>query len=289
MSGAALPPQERSAAMPAPLEDPPVGAAVDPVSATAEFAQTGPDVRRVGPDAVLRWLRAGWADIWRNPGLSLGIGACCVAVSWLLTGTVLAIDYAVWLLPLFAGFMFASPLLAMGLYEVSRLHGLGERPTFAHTWEALRRNRYQIAFMGALIMLFFYGWLRVATMLSALFLGDNIPPLGDFLRTAFLTRENLDFAVMGTAIGAVLASIVFGLSAVSLPMLVDRPVDAVTAAVTSMRACLANPVTMALWAATIVAITVLGALPGYLGLVLALPLLGHATWHAYKDLVEPSE
>ena len=97
------------------------------------------------------------------------------------------------------------------------------------------------------------------------------------------------FAVAGTAIGAALAAIVFGLSAVSLPMLVDRPVDSVTAAVTSMRACLANPVTMALWAAVIVTITVLGALPGYLGFVLALPLLGHATWYAYKDLVEPTE
>jgi uncharacterized membrane protein len=286
VSGAALPPRERPAA---PADDLPVGAAVDPVSATAEFAQTGPDVRRVGPGAVLRWLRAGWGDMWRNPGLSLGIGLCCTVVSWALTGTVLATDYAVLLLPLFTGFMFAAPLLAMGLYEISRLHALGERPTLGHTWEALRRNRYQIAFMGALLMLFFYGWLRVATMLSALFLGDDIPPLGDFLRTAFLTRENLDFAVAGTAIGAVLAAIVFGLSAVSLPMLVDRPVDAVTAAVTSMRACLANPVTMALWAAVIVVVTGLGALPGFLGFVLALPLLGHATWYAYKDLVEPDE
>lgn len=282
MSGAATPPPPSSR-----REDLPVGAAVDPVSATAEFAQTGPDVRRVGPGAVLRWLRAGWADLWRSPGVSLGIGACCALVSWALAGAVFLTDYAVLILPLVTGFMFAAPLLAIGVYEVSRLHEAGVKPTFAHTRAALRRNAYQIAFMGALLMLFLYGWLRVATMLSALFLGDDIPPLGAFLETAFLSGEHLDFALIGTAIGAVLASIVFGLSAVSLPMLIDRPMDAVTAAVTSMRACLANPVPMALWAAVIVAITLLGVLPGFLGLVLALPLLGHATWHAYRDLVEP--
>jgi uncharacterized membrane protein len=280
VSGAALPPPQSR-------EDPPVGAAVDPASAAAEFAQTGPPVRKVGPGAVFRWLRRGWSDLWRSPGVSLGIGACCVLVSWALAGAILATSYAVLILPLVTGFMFAAPLLAVGIYEVGRLHEAGVRPTFAHTRAALRRNRFQIAFMGALLMLFLYGWLRVATMLSALFLGDEIPPLGAFLETAFLSRQHLDFALTGTAIGAVLAAIVFGLSAVSLPMLVDRPVDAVTAAVTSMRACLANPVTMALWAATIVAVTLLAALPGFLGLVIALPLLGHATWHAYRDLVEP--
>jgi uncharacterized membrane protein len=285
VSGTALPPSPPSSRR----DDLPVGAAVDPVSATAEFAQTGPPVRRVGPGAVFGWLRRGWSDLWRSPGVSLGIGACCVLVSWALTGAILVTDYGVLILPLVTGFMFAAPLLAIGVYEASRLHEAGERPTFAHTRAALRRNRYQIAFMGALLMLFLYGWLRFATMLAALFLGDDIPPLGAFLQTAFLSREHLDLALVGGGIGAVLASIVFGLSAVSLPMLVDRPVDAVTAAVTSMRACCANPVTMALWAAVIVAVTALGALPGFLGLVIALPLLGHATWYAYRDLVEPSE
>ena len=281
MSGAALPPA------PERREDLPVGSAVDPVSAAAEFAQTGPAVRRIGPGAPFRWLRAGWADLWRSPGVSLGIGACCALVSWALAGAVLLTDYAVLILPLVTGFMFAAPLLAIGVYEVGRLHEAGVKPTFAHTRAALRRNAYQIAFMGALLMLFLYGWLRVATMLAALLLGDDIPPLGAFFETAFLSGEHLDFVLIGTGIGAVLASIVFGLSAVSLPMLIDRPMDAVTAAVTSMRACLANPVPMALWAAVIVAVTLLGVLPGFLGLILALPLLGHATWHAYRDLVEP--
>jgi hypothetical protein len=124
-----------------------------------------------------------------------------------------------------------------------------------HPTAAWRRNRFGIAFMAALLMMFLYGWLRVATMLFALFFGLELPPLGNFLQTAFFTPEHRDFALLGTGVGAVLASIVFGLSAFSLPMLVDRPVDPVTAAATSMRACLANPLLALCWAATIVGLT----------------------------------
>ncbi|WP_426954411.1 DUF2189 domain-containing protein [Muricoccus radiodurans] len=283
MSGAATQPPELR--LTAGAEDPPIGAAVDPVSATGEFARTGPAVNRVPPAAIGRWLSRGWADFRAAPGTSLIIGACCTVVSWVLVGLIAATDYAVLILPLLTGFMFAAPILALGLYESSRLQAERRPVTVPATWDVWRRNKFQIAFTGALLMLFLYGWMRVATMLSALFFGDNIPPLGAFFRSAFLSAEHADFAIIGTGIGAVLAAIVFGLSAVSLPMLVDRPTDSVTAMVTSMRACLANPVTMGLWAVIIVALTVLGALPGFLGFVVIIPLVGHATWHAYKDLV----
>ena len=196
-------------------------------------------------------------------------------------------DYAVLILPLTAGFMFTAPVLAVGLYEGSRRHERGQPVGLGATRAALGRNPTQIAFMGALLMLFLYGWLRVATLLFALFFSMNLPPLGQFLSTAFLAPENLDFALTGTGIGAIMAAIVFGLSAVSLPMLVDRPVDAITAAITSMRACCANPVTMALWAGVIVALTLVAAAPGFLGFIVVLPVVGHATWHAYRDLVVP--
>ena len=269
-------------------DDMPVGASVDPSSAIAELGATGPAIRRaVPPAAILRWLSAGLADFARAPLPSLVIGALCALVSWVLIGVMVVADYAVLILPLTAGFMFAAPLLAVGLYESSRRHGRNEPVTLGATGAALRRNPTQIAFMGVLLMLFLYGWLRVATLLFALFFGLELPPLGQFLSTAFLARENLDFALTGTAIGAAMAAIVFGLSALSLPMLVDRPVDAITAAITSMRACCANPVTMALWAAVIVALTLVAALPAFLGFIVVLPILGHSTWHAYRDLVEP--
>ena len=270
-------------------DDMPVGSAVDPISATAELGATGPAIRRsVPPSAILRWLSAGLADFARAPLPSLAIGLICTLLSWALVGAMVASDYAVLILPLTAGFMFAAPLLAVGLYEGSRLHARNEPVTLGATRAALGRNASQIAFMGALLMLFLYGWLRVATMLFALFFGLELPPLGSFLSTAFLARENLDFVLVGTGVGAVMAAIVFGLSAISIPMLVDRPMDAITAAITSMRTCRANPVTMALWAATIVVLTLVAAVPGFLGFIVVLPILGHATWHAYRDLVDPA-
>ena len=277
-------------ARPAPAEDAPIGSAVDPASATAELAAVGPMIRRDVPlTAPVRWLAAGFADLRRSPGPSLLIGAACAAVSWLLAGAVLFLDYAVLILPLTAGFMFAAPLLAVGLYEGSRRLEAGEAPGTDATLAAWRRNRFGIAFMGVLLMMFFYGWMRVATMLFALFFGLVAPPLEQVFTRAFLSPETILYGVIGTLIGAVLAAIVFGLTAVSLPMLVDRRVDAVTAAATSMRAMTANPMTAVVWAFCIVVVTFVAALPGFLGFIVAVPLVGHATWHAYRALVVPAE
>lgn len=279
-----------SGATPAPDDATPVGAAVDPASATAELAKTGLAIRRGVPiTAPFTWLRAGIADTRRTPGPSLAIGAICFVVSWLLVGAVAYFRYAMLVLPLTAGFMFAAPLLALGLYEGSRRTEAGEPPGLDATLAAFRRNRFGIAFMGTLLMMFLYGWLRVATMLFALFFGLEAPPLEHVLSRAFLSPDTIIYGAVGTLIGAVLAAIVFGLSAVSLPMLVDRRVDAVTAAATSMRAVTANPMTAAFWAFLIVAITFTASLPGFLGLIIAVPVIGHATWHAYRDLVMPAE
>jgi uncharacterized membrane protein len=268
------------------MDGAPVGAAADPVSATGELAAVGPAIRRgIGPLAIPGWLMAGLRDFVRSPGPSLLVGGACVLLSWLLSVAIMLTEYGVLILPLTAGFMFAAPLLAIGLYEASRRHEVDQAVGFGVTRAAWRRNRFGIAFMAVLLMMFLYGWLRVATMLFALFFGGDLPPLGNFLQTAFFTAEHRDVALIGTGIGAVLAAIVFGLSAFSLPMLVDRQVDPVTAAATSMRACTANPVTAACWAATIVALTVVAAIPAFLGFVVVLPVLGHATWHAYRALV----
>ena len=273
-----------------PADGAPVGSAVDPVSATAELAATGPEIRRGVPlTAPGRWLAAGFADLRRSPGPSLLVGAVCTAFSWLLVGAMAYLEYAVLILPLTAGFMFAAPVLAVGLYEGSRRIEAGEAPGFDATRAALRRNRFGIAFMGILLMMFLYGWLRVATMLFALFFGLVAPPLEQILSRAFLSPDTIFYGVAGTVIGAVLAAIVFGLSAISLPMLVDRRVDAVTAAATSIRALTANPMTALVWASLIVSLTFIAALPAFLGFVVAVPLIGHATWHAYRELVAPAE
>lgn len=272
--------------LPGRFEDPPVGAAVDPVSATGELVAAGIPVRKAPPEAVARWMGRGWQDFRRSPGLGLGIGLFCAVVGWAILAAMWSAESAVLILPLVTGFMLAAPLLAVPLYETSRRLSRGEPAGAGALFAGFARNRWGIGFMGALLMMFLYGWLRVATMIWALFFGLDLPPLGAFLAVAL---ADYAFVVTSFGIGAILAATVFAISAVSLPMLVDRPVDAMTAAMTSMRACLANPFTMALWAVVIAVLTLIGMGAALLGLVLVVPVIGHATWHAYAELVGPED
>lgn len=275
-----------TAPQPGRFEDPPVGAAVDPVSATGELIAAGVPVRTTQPEAVARWMEAGWRDFRRHPGIGLAVGLFCALVGWALIGAMWSAQSAVLILPLVTGFMLAAPLLAVPLYETSRRIARGERVTTGALLAGYARNPWGVGFMGALLMLFLYGWLRVATMIWALFFGLELPPLGAFLATAL---SDYAFVITSFGIGAVLAAVVFAISAVSLPMVVDRPVDAMTAAMTSVRACLASPGTMALWAVVIAVLTLIGIGVALFGLVLVVPVIGHATWHAYAELVGPQE
>lgn len=267
------------------FEDEPVGASVDPVSASAELVAAGIPVRRASPEAIARWVGAGWADFRRSPVPGLVVGLVCVAVGWFIVLALWRIESAVFVLPLITGFMLASPLLAVPLYEVSRRHARGEPAGAGALLAGFRRNRWGIGFMGALLMLFLYGWLRVATMIWFLFFGLEAPPLDAFLATAL---SDFGFVLASFGIGGVLATLVFSISAISLPMLVDRPADAMTAAMTSLRACLGSPATMALWAFLISILTLIGIGAAFFGLLLVVPVIGHATWHAYTDLVGPA-
>jgi uncharacterized membrane protein len=268
------------------FEDPPVGAAVDPVSATGELVAAGHAVHRVPPEAVARWIGEGWRDFRRSPALGLAIGVACALIGAAVVAAMWSVQSAVLILPLIMGFMLTAPLLAVPLYEASRrLAGGTQRVDRTVLWTGFARNRWGIGVIGVLLMMFFYGWLRVATMIWALFFGLELPPLGAFLATAL---SDYAFVVTSFGIGGLLAALVFAVSAVSLPMVVDQPVDPVTAAMTSVRACLENPMTMALWAFLIAILTIIGIGAGLLGLVLVVPVIGHGTWHAYADLVGPA-
>lgn len=270
---------------PGQFEDQPVGAAVDPVSATRELVAAGIPVRRAPPEAVARWVGAGWQDFRRSPGPGLAVGVACTLVGWVIAFAMWSVESAVLILPLVTGFMLAAPLLAVPLYEVSRRQARGERAGGGAFIAGFARNRWGIGLMGALLMLFLYGWLRVATMIWFLFFGLELPPLDAFLATAL---ADYGFVVASFGIGGILATLVFALSAISLPMLVDRPVDAMTAAMTSLRACLGSPFTMGLWAVLIAIFTLIGIGAAFVGLVLVIPVIGHATWHAYAELVGPA-
>ena len=249
------------------------------------FGPDQPSVRRVDLDRPWTWLGAGWADLRRAPKVSLAYGGILVALS-------LAIALALWLggvfyllLPMTAGFAFLAPLLAVGLYETSRRLAAGEEVTLARALLAFRRNGGQLALLGLVLALLHLVWIRIATLLYALFFHGQAPGLPQLLDTMLFSPAGLPFLIVGSAIGFVLAALAFAIAAVSIPMLVDRPVNVFAAIATSFVAVQQNLRPMALWAALIAVFTALALIPFFLGLAVVLPLIGHATWHAYRDLV----
>ena len=246
-----------------------------------------PQIRQVAADRPWAWLAAGWQDIWNAPGLSLSYGALFAVVSLVLTlGLVMSgLEYL--LPPLAAGFMLLGPMLAVGLYETSRRLQTGEPVTLGSALLVATSSPTQLAFLGVLLMLFLLAWIRIATLLFAVFFGTlDFPPLSETPQMLFFTWEGLGLLVVGTGVGAVFAIIVFAMSVVSVPMLMVRDVDAITAIITSVQTVRANVVPLALWAWLIVVLTAVGFVPAFLGLIVTFPLVGHATWHAYRDLIE---
>jgi uncharacterized membrane protein len=254
------------------------------------FLSPSPRIRRVSVDRPWVWLAKGWDDIRRARGASLAYGIAIVAASYLVVAALAWFESIYALLPLAAGFMFLAPLLAAGLYDTSRRLAAGETPDFGTTAKALGRNPEHLAYMGLVLMVFNLFWTRVALLLFALFFGTPRNTVRELIDLTLFSPDSVPFLMVGTAIGAVLSALVFAISAVSIPMLLDRPTCSVwTAIATSFVAVRENWKPMALWAALIVAFTAFGMVPFFLGLVVTLPLIGHATWHAYKDLVVDGE
>jgi uncharacterized membrane protein len=255
--------------------------------AQISISNAAPQIRRVPMERPWTWLAAGWRDIWRAPGVSLTYGAAFAAISLALTFGLFTAGLGYLLPPLAAGFMLVGPMLAVGLYETSRRLEAGEPVTLRAALFAATRAPTQLAFLGVLLTLALLFWMRIASLLFALFFGTmNIPPLSEILPTLFFTWEGIGLLVVGSAFGAVLAAAVFAISVVSVPLLMVRDVDAITAIIVSIRAVRANLAVLALWAWLIAVLTGFGLVPAYLGLVVTFPLVGHATWHAYRDLID---
>lgn len=254
------------------------------------FDVTVPAIRRVGLDRPWQWLAAGWRDLARAPLVSLSLGFLFALAGWLLTFGLWWVGLLYLVLPLATGFMIVGPILAIEFYEISRRLAAGERVSFAGAFAAFRRNPRQIAVLGFVLLLILLTWIRIAAMIFMLYWGLEPPSFEDLVVNTFLRPASLPFLIVGTGAGGLFALLAFAVSAVSIPMLADRRrTDAITAVVTSVRAVRENPGAMLLWAALIAAATGLGLATLYLGLVVAVPLVGHATWHAYRDLVGPAE
>jgi uncharacterized membrane protein len=245
-----------------------------------------PRIQKRDLDRPWQWLNAGWGDLRRAAPISLLYGVACGVAGAILTAVIWAFGWFYLVLPLMAGFMFMGPLLAVGLYYVSRELDAGNRPRLIDSMVAWRANAQQIAFMGLALMLFLLAWIRIAQIIFALFFAENPPrPEVLFIVDVFLSADSIPFLFVGTIVGGVLAAVAFAISAISIPLLVDKPANVLTAIATSVAAVRENFWTMALWAWLIVLFIAAGVITCYLGLIVTMPLIGHATWHAYKDLV----
>jgi uncharacterized membrane protein len=252
----------------------------------AMMAEPGARIRRVGTDRPWAWLGAGWRDMQAMPAIGLAYGGAFCVFGWVMSlllfesGTLWAI------LPASAGFFLVAPLVATGLYETSRRRALGEAPSLADALRAFRRNGTQIAYVGVALLVLHLFWVRIAGLLFMLFFGLQGTPSLEALPYAMLrSPELLPFLLLGTGFGLVLAAASFSIAAFSIPMLLDREVSALEAVTVSIQAVLENRGCMLLWAGLIVLFTGLALVPFYLGLVVVLPLVGHASWHAYRDIV----
>lgn len=256
---------------------------------TTDQAETGfglPSEKRITFDQPWAWLAAGYRDMQKAPHVSLSYGALFAAMGCLLTYGLYELDAVYVALPLAAGFMLMGPLLAVGLYEVSRRHAAGEKVTLGAAFGAWRRDPGGVFALGFVLMLVFLLWIRIATLLFALFYGVGEFHAEAFVSETFFSFKTIWFLITGIGIGAVFSTIVFSMSAIAFPMIIDRKSGATVAILCSLRAVAHNWRPLALWAGLIVAFSVAGLVVVYIGLIVTLPLIGHASYHAYRDLVE---
>lgn len=245
-----------------------------------------PQVRPVPLRAPLYWLARGFDDLLAAPAASLFYGTVLALMGFGLTQ---------WFggapgLAMTTGFLLVGPFLAVGLYDISRRLAGGQRVRLVDTVTAWRGNFPAIGFFALILMLSLAVWLRVSVVIVALFVPDGVDSVAGVVRLLQGSPEAIVFALAYLTAGAVLAAFSFATSAVSLPMLLDRrTMDAITAMIVSFQVIRANRRAMALWAAIIVALTAGGFLAWFAGLVFVVPLIGHATWHAYRDCVVPDE
>jgi len=219
-------------------------------------------------------------------GLVFGAFYAAGGIAILLCLTAFGMIYLVY--PLAAGFALIGPFVAIGLYEVSRRREAGLPVSFGAIWAAVRM-RSEIGWMAFVTLFVFVVWMYQVRLLIALLLGLNASfgSLQEFITVLLTTNEGLLFLAVGNAVGAALSLILFSLTVVSFPLLLDRDVDFVTAMITSVRAVVMSPLPMIGWAALIVVLLVVSSMPYFLGLMVTLPVLGHTTWHLYRRIIAP--
>jgi uncharacterized membrane protein len=252
---------------------------------TADPRHSPPKVNEITLDHPWEWLGKGWKDLSAAPRFSLAYGAAFVVVSYLLTFGLVYESLFFIIPPLAAGFFLVAPLLGIGLYQVSDSLERGRDVQFCNATKAWKSNEVHLSAMAVVLVLVVLVWMLAALLVFALFYDQPVPTWENFIPEVFLSGKSPLFLFNGILVGALIAGFTFSITAITVPMLMDRQVDVLTAMQTSMQAVRTNWQAMALWASLIVMFVGIGLATFYIGLIVTMPLIGHATWHAYRDLV----
>lgn len=242
-----------------------------------------PYIALVTPGRPLRWLLKGVRDFRMNWPLSLGLGALIALMGWLMM--VSGLTKLHWLITLLTGFMLAGPFMAACFYTISRRISLRRSPDLTDLGRLLRRNGLSIGLFAILLMCIMSSWELITAVLVSFFLGDTVLASNDASLSWMASIDFLAFLAVYIPLGAMLAMMVFTFSVVSLPLMLDQSVDIATALFTSYWVVRENIPAMLLWAGIVAVLTILSLATWLVGLAIVFPILGHATWHAYRELV----
>ena len=244
------------------------------------------NIRKVANNAPFEWLSKGLNDLKtaRIPSLVYGFVFALIGLGLIL----LAKSNPIWSAAFISAFMLIGPFIAIGLYELSRQIEEGEKPCLLDSIKAVKSNLLNLGMFVVVLGFILMLWLRVAALIAGVFFND-VELITQGWSVLFSGDRSIEFLIFFTIFGFFIAQIAFSISVVSIPMLLHRKVDVISAITTSLRVVIKNPIAMLIWAVLIVILINLGFLLAFIGLAVTLPIIGHASWHAYRDLVVAEE
>ncbi len=259
-------------------------------ASSASVSHLRPQIREITVNDVHSALSEGWADFRAAPNFGLFFGGIYAILGIFILLQLMVWSQPLWIIPLACAFPIIGPFAALGLYEVSRRRESGAPLIWSEILTAVWGQRNgQMPFMAFVVLAGFMVWVWVAHMLVAVILGRMSFAVYSDFGILFTTGSGITLLVLGTIIGFAIAFCIFSFTVMALPLLLERDIDFVTAMITRFDTVKTNPKPMLIWAWIVAVLLIVAMIPFFLGLVVALPVLGHGTWHLYRKAVVPQE